>query len=512
MPFVIRTNRALRAFVIQSLVALLLLVAVATPELLEGGTHGATAIIAGLFFAAIAGPLWRMLRGSAERLANSWTSFRIGPVRIINHALWGFISSAGGILLIGTFTGPGHVPTIACASGGGLIGAGIWAQYIEGSAALSRPFGFYGGLLGIIIGGSIGAVIFGTPVWLILAAVAASGPFIQAAGRVRCLIQGCCHGSETSAEVGIRVTHPISRVCRLAHLDNVPIHATQLYSILWNIVTGVFIFRLWMFGAPLHVIGGLYLLANGLGRFVEEAYRGEPQTPIYARLRLYQWLALAQMIAGGLITALGKSVAGGDARGQRRRRDRRVGLRGDLRLRARRGFSRVQRAHVAPRLASPVNQRFDVRLLLAALQARLQALPRRVEARAVAHLEGLARLARHRHVRLAQGVDDTAVRLVVRVEISAHLGAVFLVGVDDDRHLFDHADAPRRERIEVDRRVRLAVDLGVLRLGVLGSCLERRRRFVLHGHRSAGVANTAGVAREERRETDDGELQCPWGA
>ncbi len=309
VPFFVRTHRALRAFVFQSLVAMALVVIVATPELLEGGMHAAIAVLAGLAFVAIAGPLWRMLRSSAENLANSWTSFRIGRVRIINHALWGFISSAGGILLIGTFTGPGHVLTIACASAGGLIGAGIWAQYIEGSAALSRPFGFYGGLLGIIIGGSIGAVVFDTPVWLILAAVAASGPFIQAAGRVRCLIQGCCHGSETSAAIGIRVTHPISRVCRLAHLDNVPIHATQLYSILWNIVTGVFIFRLWMFGAPLHVIGGLYLLANGLGRFVEEAYRGEPQTPIYARLRLYQWLALAQMIAGGLITALGRSAA-----------------------------------------------------------------------------------------------------------------------------------------------------------------------------------------------------------
>jgi len=311
VPFFVRTHRALRAFVVRSIIALVLLVVVATPELLRGGTYAAVALVAGLVFAAGEGVLWRMLRSSAEHLSNSWTSFRIGPVRIINHALWGFISSGGGILLIGTFTGPGHVPTIACASAGGLIGAGIWAQWIEGSAALSRPFGFYGGLLGIILGGSIGAVIFGTPVWLILAAVAASGPFIQAAGRVRCLIQGCCHGSETSETVGIRVTHPISRVCRLAHLDGVPIHATQLYSILWNILTGIFIFRLWMFGAPLHAIGGLYLLANGLGRFVEEAYRGEPQTPIYARLRLYQWLALAQMIAGGLITALGRSPAAG---------------------------------------------------------------------------------------------------------------------------------------------------------------------------------------------------------
>jgi protein-S-isoprenylcysteine O-methyltransferase Ste14 len=306
-PFFLRTHRALRALVIRSIFAAAIAIVVAAHELLAGGLRATIVTLAALVFVASAGMIWRALRSSAERLANSWSSFRIGPVRVINHALWGFISSAGGILLIGMFTGPGHAATIACASGGGLIGAGIWAQYIEGSAALSRPFGFYGGLLGIILGGSIGALIFGTPVWLILAAVAGSGPFIQMAGRVRCLIQGCCHGSETSDTIGIRVTHPISRVCRLAHLDDVPIHATQLYSILWNILTGILIFRIWMFAAPLHVIGGLYLLANGLGRFVEEAYRGEPQTPIYARLRLYQWMALLQIIAGALITALGKS-------------------------------------------------------------------------------------------------------------------------------------------------------------------------------------------------------------
>ena len=35
---------------------------------------------------------------------------------------------------------------------------------------------------------------------------------------------------------GIRYTHPRSRVCRLAHLAGVPVHATPVYSILWNVV------------------------------------------------------------------------------------------------------------------------------------------------------------------------------------------------------------------------------------------------------------------------------------
>jgi prolipoprotein diacylglyceryltransferase len=161
-------------------------------------------------------------------------------------------------------------------------------------------------VLGICLAAFAGP-LFGTPVWLLLGGYAVAAPYVQAMGRLRCLVQGCCHGSETTPEVGIRYHHPRSRVCRLAHLEGVPLHATQLYSILWNGVTMVVVGRLWSLHAALHLIGGVYMVLNGLGRFVEEAYRGEPQTPILARLRLYQWIALGQILAGALVTGLGSS-------------------------------------------------------------------------------------------------------------------------------------------------------------------------------------------------------------
>jgi hypothetical protein len=40
-----------------------------------------------------------------------------------------------------------------------------------------------------------------------------------------------------------------------------------------------------------------------LARFCEEAWRGEPQTPVHAGLNLYQWLAIST-VAAGLILAL----------------------------------------------------------------------------------------------------------------------------------------------------------------------------------------------------------------
>jgi prolipoprotein diacylglyceryltransferase len=83
-----------------------------------------------------------------------------------------------------------------------------------------------------------------------------------------------------------------------------PIHPTPLYSILWNVVIGVFLFRLWFLEAPLPLVCGLYLILNGLGRFVEEAYRGEPQTPILGKLRLYQVMAITSVSAGIALTMM----------------------------------------------------------------------------------------------------------------------------------------------------------------------------------------------------------------
>lgn len=55
------------------------------------------------------------------------------------------------------------------------------------------------------------------------------------------------------------------------------------------------------------MIVGVYLILAGLARFVEEAYRGEPQTAVKAGLKLYQWLAIMSVLAGVLVTMLGGS-------------------------------------------------------------------------------------------------------------------------------------------------------------------------------------------------------------
>jgi prolipoprotein diacylglyceryltransferase len=168
---------------------------------------------------------------------------------------------------------------------------------------LSRPFGYFGGVLGGVVGVAIAGLL--RYHWLLLlAAFATAAPWIQSAGRLRCLVQGCCHGAPASDTIGIRYWMPRSRVCKLGGLRGVPLHPTPLYSILSNVVIGTVLARLWALGASLGLIAGLYLLLVGCARFVEESYRGEPQTAIVRGLRIYQWFAIAFVVSGAVLTTL----------------------------------------------------------------------------------------------------------------------------------------------------------------------------------------------------------------
>jgi protein-S-isoprenylcysteine O-methyltransferase Ste14/membrane-associated phospholipid phosphatase len=271
------------------------------------GAHTVLDVLAG-FVAALAvvraSAIWGALRRGTERIANSWREWRIGPLRVINHGAYAAVGTALAAGIAGTLAGPGSATATIMASLVALVLAGLWAQLIEGSPQLLRPYGFYGGVLGIIAGCMV-APLFGKSTWLMLAAFSTAGPWVQSIGRLRCLVQGCCHGSLAPDAIGIRYTHPRSRVCRLAHLAGMPVHPTPLYSILWNVVVALVMGRLWSLHASLQLIGGLYLVLTGLGRFVEEAYRGEPQTKIIAGLRLYQWIGIASVLIGILVTALG---------------------------------------------------------------------------------------------------------------------------------------------------------------------------------------------------------------
>ncbi|MGA7885133.1 MAG: prolipoprotein diacylglyceryl transferase family protein [Acidobacteriaceae bacterium] len=273
-----------------------------------GGLLDALAAILTAAVAVQIASVWRMLREGTEHLANSWKEWRCGAVRVINH---GFYAGMGGLLAVlvcGVLASPRHLAAVLVAAISAVFGAALWAQYVEGSAQLLRPYGFYGGLLGGTIG-AWAAPLFHTSPWMVLAVFSVSGPWAQALGRLRCLVQGCCHGSPAPPNVGVRYLHPRSRVCRFTSWTNVPLHPTPLYSILWNTMAGLLLVRIWTLHAALSLIIGLYFILSGIGRFAEEGWRGEPQTSVVARLRLYQWAAIASVLLGILFSAVGDRAA-----------------------------------------------------------------------------------------------------------------------------------------------------------------------------------------------------------
>ncbi|HKN21600.1 MAG TPA: prolipoprotein diacylglyceryl transferase family protein [Terracidiphilus sp.] len=274
------------------------------------GMHSVLDVIAGVIaYIAIVriDRIWALVLKFSERIANSWREWRIGPVRIIIHGAYAGAAALIGVLIIESLVGRDGTFVAAGIFFGAIIGAVLWAQWVEGSPSLLRPMGFYGGVIGAMIG-TIPAVFLGINFWTALAAFAVAGPWIQAAGRLRCLVQGCCHGRATVDVSGIRYTHPRSRVCRLAQLAGVSIHATPVYSILWNFVVGASLLRLLAVHASGTMICGIYFLLSGAGRFAEEAYRGEPQTAVWCGLHMYQWIAAITFVLGTVFTTLPSPV------------------------------------------------------------------------------------------------------------------------------------------------------------------------------------------------------------
>lgn len=248
--------------------------------------------------------IWIFLKNTAEKIANSWVEWTFGKVRVLNR---GFYTGPGvffTILVAGILAGKDYGLAIMICAILLIICAGLWAQIIEGSEKLKRPFGYYGGLYGLLIA-SVFVWLMGLNMWVVLGTSSVVMTWGQAIGRLGCLVNGCCHGGRTdNSIIGIRYFHPRSRVSIISGLKGELVHPTQLYSIIWLFFVGIFLFALWMNHHSYSFIFGIYLILTSLGRFVEEAYRGEKQTLIIKGLRLYQWIAMITFIIGIVMTLI----------------------------------------------------------------------------------------------------------------------------------------------------------------------------------------------------------------
>ncbi len=282
------------------------------------GSHAAVDLGTGLMLAALGWwhtQIWRDLVNGAARIANRWNAVQLGSVRFIQHGLWSALAAglatAYALALLGPHAAAPLRWDVLAILGLGFVGGAAWGYAWEGGGRLSRPFGYFG----FLFGGLLGLVVHG--LWAdaatgpLMAALAVAAPIAQGVGRLRCLEQGCCHGRPVWRAYGFRVTHPCSRVVALAGLGGVPIHPTPLYSICANVLMGLVLWRWWQAQMPWTWITGAYLLGVALTRFVEERWRGEPQTPIRWGLTLYQWLSVLLALLGMILSICpGSPVSG----------------------------------------------------------------------------------------------------------------------------------------------------------------------------------------------------------
>ena len=307
-----RTSNGLRQAVLVGTVATILglyldlILPALVPRLMsEPWSTPATHLLA-VVLGANARGIWQWMQRVTERVANSrhdWL-FVGGRFRIINHSVYSALAGALGVGITGyVMAHPAAAVVIeACV----LVGAATIAQVSWGSRSLLRPFGYWGGVLGGSAGIAIAHFAFDIALARIALAVALGATFVQAAGRLRCLAQGCCHGVRASdPDAGIRVWQPQSRVVVLSHLEGVPILNTQLVSILFNLVLGPLLWSMWLGGAMGDwMIVGTYFILTGIERFAEDAYRGETQTKTVRGLRENQWVAIGALGIGMIVAVL----------------------------------------------------------------------------------------------------------------------------------------------------------------------------------------------------------------
>lgn len=247
--------------------------------------------------------IYHLLINFCERISNSWNEWKFGKIRIINHGFYASLGGISGFLIMGYFL-PNHLFIIYLIGISGFVGAGLWAQFVEGSPMLLRPFGYYGSVIGIALTLILISIFTDISFWYLLAISTLAASSIQFFGRFRCLVQGCCHGKPTEKVLGIKFCHPKSRVNKIAGWGGKNLYPTQFYSIASNFLTFFLLFRFVSLGMPCSFISGMYLILNGSFRFVEESLRGEPQTPYFMGMRVYQWLALLSILTGIVFTCI----------------------------------------------------------------------------------------------------------------------------------------------------------------------------------------------------------------
>ena len=126
------------------------------------GMHASLDVIAALaayLLVTRGSTIWAWLCRGTEAVANSWHEWSIGPVRVINHGVWAGLGAVGGLLVALPLAGPGQLGWLVAMVAAAVLGAALWAQLVEGSPQLLRPYGYFGSAVAVVTMGVLAAAL-----------------------------------------------------------------------------------------------------------------------------------------------------------------------------------------------------------------------------------------------------------------------------------------------------------------------------------------------------------------
>ncbi|MCX8087221.1 MAG: prolipoprotein diacylglyceryl transferase [Rhodocyclaceae bacterium] len=162
---------------------------------------------------------------------------------------------------------------------------------------------FHGGLLGVIFAVALFARKRGLSFWQLADFIAPLVPIGLALGRIGNFINGELWGRVAPADLPWAMIFP--------HVDALPRHPSQLYqAALEGLVLGAL---LWWFSSrerPRRQISALFLIGYGLARWVGEYFR-EPDHGIFGQsyvVSMGQWLSLPMLVIGVILFVRGRKT------------------------------------------------------------------------------------------------------------------------------------------------------------------------------------------------------------
>ena len=153
---------------------------------------------------------------------------------------------------------------------------------------------YYGGLIGATLAGVIYIRWKKLALWKIADVLAPSIALGNVFGRIGCLLNGCCYGRACSLPWAISFPedNPL-------HPPTTPVHPTEIYDALLNLVLYLFLARLFRHKKFDGQVFATYLIGYALFRSIVEYFRGDyPPDHIHNGLTSAQLVSILVFAAG----------------------------------------------------------------------------------------------------------------------------------------------------------------------------------------------------------------------